>query len=306
LKLAGNDGFHFAPHGRLVTTAAIVTRLLSSDTITPAAIATGKTTPAITADKTGNTPHLPPYYIHPTYKRTKTTFVAHILPTLKLAGNNGLHFAPHGRLVTTAAIMTRLLSSDTSNMSNPTEQQRLLHITMPHLKSSLTVPPSTTTQVNTLTSSTTQLDTIYYTTNNNLTTNPNERPYRRHLHITTMHPKSSFTVSIVSPDIDINTLISSAIQLDSTIYYTTNNNLTTNPHERPHRRHLHITTMHPESSFTVSTVSPDIDEILINLKTLGKTQQITSRNQTKSRKKSRKNTALSSNNVIPIHENDCQ
>ena len=67
LKLTGNDGFHFTHYGRLVETATIVTRLLSSDTTI---------TPAITAGQTGQTPHLPPYYIHPTYKHTKTTCVS--------------------------------------------------------------------------------------------------------------------------------------------------------------------------------------------------------------------------------------
>ena len=126
MKLARDDDFYFAHHGRFVETTTIVTRLLSSDTIISTLLSfTITTIPAIAA---GKIPHLHSY-THPKFKRKKIIYVAIIfLIFLKLAGDGDFHFAHHGRFVKTATIVTRLLSSDTSN---PIEQQ-LLHITMPH------------------------------------------------------------------------------------------------------------------------------------------------------------------------------
>jgi hypothetical protein len=146
-----------------------------------------------------------PPCIHPKHKRKKTIYVALIL-TLKLAGNDGFHFAHHGHLVETA-IVTRLLSSDTSD---PTEQARLPHVTMPHPhpKSSTFIPvaqrrplPITITNPNERDADQPKPhQPLPITITNNSLAYKIIIPPCIQRDITAMPPKSSFTVSTVSPD----------------------------------------------------------------------------------------------------------
>jgi hypothetical protein len=269
-----------------------------------------------------------PPCIHPKHKRKKTIYVALIL-TLKLAGNDGFHFAHHGHLVETA-IVTRLLSSDTSD---PTEQARLPHVTMPHPhpKSSTFIPvaqrrplPITITNPNERDADQPKPhQPLPITITNNSLAYKIIIPPCIQRDITAMPPKSSFTVSTVSPDCSKSdqpenpghsptdhTSQSEEIEEESRkdtaifsnnvtpILPITNNSLAYNIIMPPCIQR-DITAMPPKSSFTVSTVSPDCSKSDQPENPGHSPTDHTSQSE-EIEEESRKDTAIFSNNVTPI------